>query len=164
MEGLGRRLFASIFISLMAAGLLSLLPALDSQDQGNGEIPAFHSHTEGSLTQETLVNFLLQQPLHVQLDRVDLEQGRLLIRLKEMNPEEKVYNDILTLLYSSFVEVSNVEFIKLQITLTDGRQGLTLYANRSDLADDPQMQRAKKMSAREYIEQTFRLVQEEIPR
>lgn len=157
LNGLARRLFASVFVSLMAAALLSLLPAL-GEKAGEGEgVPAFGPTKQKVLTEETLADFLSGQPEGLRVIHADLERGDLRLRLKRAGgPRESVYQGTLHMIRGALVHTSNVESVTLSVLGAD-QPLLTVYATRSDLAADPEMKRMKELTAKEYLRQMFRL-------
>lgn len=157
LNGLARRLFASVFVCLMAASLLSLLPALGGK-VGEGEgVPAFGSTKQKVLTEESLADFLSGQPEGLRVIHADLEGEDLRLRLKRAGgPRESVYQGTLDMIRGALVHTNNVESVTLSVFGTD-QPLLTVYATRSDLATDPEMKRAKGLTAEEYLRRMFRL-------
>lgn len=157
LNGLARRLFVSVFISLMAVSLLSLLPALEGK-AGKGEgVPAIGSTQPQVLTEETLADFLSEQPEGLRVIRADLEGGDLQLQLKRAGASRaSVYQGILHMIRGALVHTNNVEAVTLSVLEKD-EPLLTVYATRSDLATDQEMKRAKGWTAEEYLRRMFRL-------
>ncbi|SDC45796.1 hypothetical protein SAMN04488112_10893 [Melghirimyces thermohalophilus] len=159
MEGLARRLFASVFISLMAAALLSLLPTLDRQSGAGGETPVFGPMKERVVTDENLADFLLQQPIQLRVVHVEWDQGGVRLDMQQSEgTEAALYQDLLTLLKGFLVRTSNVASVELNAVAANHGTKVTVYAKRSDISQDPGMKQAESMSAQAYLKRTFHTV------
>ncbi|PTX59900.1 hypothetical protein C8P63_11045 [Melghirimyces profundicolus] len=165
MANVAQRLFASIFISLMAAGLLSLLPALDGQDGRSGGIPVFGSHKPRVLTEDTLVDVLLHQPAGFRVVHADWDGSRLLLKLRQTEgAEETLYRTMVEWLRGTLVYTSNVKAVVMEVFPTEGETKVIVRARRGDLASDPSMEGAEKMPASRYLKRMFHLSRERIDR
>lgn len=163
MDGLlARRLFASVFVSLMAAALLSLLPALQGSREGK-DVPAFGSLKQRVLTEETLADFLSGQWEGLRVMHADWDGGDLRLRLKRTEgSRESFYNDMLKMIRGVLVYTSNVDSVTLAVSSETGKALFTVYAARTDLVADPGMKGTKGLTAEEYLKRTFRLKRQQV--
>ncbi|SDW58839.1 hypothetical protein SAMN05444487_104199 [Marininema mesophilum] len=155
MLNLGRRLFASIFLSVMVISLLSLIPAIQEQGENRGDVPAFRSGNTLRLTETNLVDLLSERSTTLRLQRVEWENGNLSLSLSSSEARKKLDRDLLTLIRFLLVDTSNVDRLTMEV---EGRsENFSLKASRGDLARDPGMKRASSAMASQYLTEMFRV-------
>jgi hypothetical protein len=154
---IARRLFASVFVSVLLAALLSMLPLLE-QMETQEEVPAFGSHRPIRLTSENLVDFLLAEEARWDWKRVDWNGKRLEWDASWNGTNEDILiEDLYHLTQSAFVVTSNVQEIDASFHLEGTDQHLVFRASRRQLGEDTHMENPSGLSPRQYLEQRFYL-------
>ncbi|SFS94301.1 hypothetical protein [Marininema halotolerans] len=155
MLKLGRRLFASIFLSVMAVSLLSLLPALMEQGAKREDVPAFRSGSAMTLTESNLVDVLSKRPSSLQLKRVEWGEGTLTLFVSSPQEKEPLHRALVTLLRYLLVDTSNVDRLTLEVHGLS--ENFSVKAKRGDLVRDPGMKRANDENASLYLQKMFQV-------
>lgn len=158
---LARYLFASVFLSAMLAAILSLLPGLWDGSSSFEEIPAFRPAQSIHLSETTLVDFLLDQPIETRILHADWQDQQLTLHLKEdrQRGEAGLYRDLFVLIKSGLVTAENVQSVRLNVYVGESQENpLSILANRTQLKRDPGMKNSKKLSHKQYIEEMFQFV------
>ncbi|MFC4078093.1 hypothetical protein [Salinithrix halophila] len=156
MQKLARRLFASIFLSVMAAALLSLVPALEEQGRKEPELPVFRPDAPVDLTEHNLVDFLARRPPGLEVRRADWKAGTLNLSLSASGSEERRSRELLTLIRSLLVHTENVNTLRLEVEADVYR--FLIDAKRADLDKDPGMKGMNSTSPESYLLRTFRVI------
>jgi hypothetical protein len=155
MERLARALFASVFLSVMLAALLSLAPVLSKH--GSGSLPVLGVEQPIHLTEGTLVDFLSRQPMQMRLSHVEWEHNGLSLDLKTARLTNERYQEMYLLIQSTLTQTDNVESVRL--TVYDASPAtaplMTVLATRADLRGSPAVQKESGQSYRQYLERFF---------
>ncbi|MDR6224507.1 hypothetical protein [Desmospora profundinema] len=154
---IARRLFASIFVSVLLAALLSLLPLMEQKGAGE-EVPAFGSPGERRLAADNMVDFLLGEGGSWDWERADWNEGRLeLAAIWRGSDPDGVYKDLFRLTQSALVHTSNVQELQVSVVIRNSPRILVLRASRQQLGNDSRMENRAGFSPREYLERRFHL-------
>ncbi|SEN27836.1 hypothetical protein [Lihuaxuella thermophila] len=159
MRVLAKRLFATVFLSVLLASLLSLIPMLEQHGDENSELPVFEPATEKKLSENQLVDFLLSQSLRMQLKRVDWKnEGSLFLEL-EQTPgmsQEAMYRELFRIVKNCLVETENIQIVRLYVHGANVNDFL-LEAGRKQIAGDPQMKNINHWTDKKYLEEMFEI-------
>jgi hypothetical protein len=159
MTRLARHLFASVFLSAMLAALLSVLPSLSTPGGESSDEPVFRPDSSVWISRDSLVDFLVEQPVSLQFLRASWDDGHLSLDLasEEWDPD-RVHADLFTLVRSSLVTAKNVETLRFQVYRPgEDAPWVTVEAAREDLVRDPTMENREGLSPRQYLERTFQV-------
>lgn len=160
MTRLARRLFASVFLSAMLAALLSVLPSMSTPAGSPSDEPVFRPASSVWISKDSLVDFLVGQPVSLQILRASWEDGHLSLDLESEKAldQERVYADLFTLVRNSLVTAKNVQTLRFQV-YRHGEESpwMTVEADRQDLTRDPAMENGEGLSPRQYLEGTFQV-------
>ncbi|PTM58677.1 hypothetical protein [Desmospora activa] len=155
--GIARRLFASVFVSVLLAALLSMLPLLD-QVNTEKEVPAFGPSGDDRLEAGNLVDFLVKEGEGWEWERADWNDGRLeLVGRWSGSSSDGVYEDLFRLTRSALVYTANVEELHVSATVGDSTKILVLRASRQQLGHDTQMENGTGFTPQEYLQRNFHL-------
>ncbi|MBA4495606.1 hypothetical protein ACFO25_02765 [Paenactinomyces guangxiensis] len=158
MKALARRMFATIFLSVLLVSLLSLIPMLSHQRNSDSEFPVFQQDGEKKLYREHLVDFLLSQSVQMEIKRVDLNQGALYVEMVQaphLN-EEGMYREVFQIIKNSLVGTDNIQTIRLYIHNPD-RTSFMVEAKRQHIQKDPRMKNARGLPLKQYLEEMFEI-------
>lgn len=155
LERLARALFASVFLSVMLAALLSLAPVLSNRESGS--LPAFRVEKPIHLTEGTLVDFLSRQPMHMRLHHVEWERNRLSLDFSTARLTSEQYREMYLLIQRTLTQTDNVESVRL--TVYDASPAtpaplMTVRATRGDLRESP-VQQESGWSYQQLMERFF---------
>ncbi|QKG84322.1 hypothetical protein GXN76_07435 [Kroppenstedtia pulmonis] len=153
---LARHLFASVFISVMIAALLSLVPSLDQRALPDREIPVFHPFRERVVTESTLVSFLSGHAKVMRIIQADVKEGRLWLSLSvpETVSKNRVYEEMLHVIRNALIYTDNITQVRMDVQLT-GDQKLFVEAKKEDLAQDPGMKNSRNLPPKKYLQEQF---------
>lgn len=166
MTRLARRLFASVFLSAMLAALLSVLPSLSTLEGDPSDEPVFQPASSIWISKDSLVDFLVEQPVSLQILRASWKDGHLALDLsaEKMLDQDRIHADLFTLVRSSLVTAKNVETLRFQVYRPgEDSPWVTVEAARRDLVRDPAMENGEGLSPRQYLERTFQVRYESPP-
>ncbi|MBD1371627.1 hypothetical protein IC620_04550 [Hazenella sp. IB182357] len=117
MIQIGKRIAATMFVSVLLVLLLSLVPVLQSSSQLEGDLPVFKKSEDKVITMQNLVDFLMSLSLTGDLKTADWTERALYLELTypEQTIKEKQWTDLRHLVQSAFVEKENIETIFVTI-------------------------------------------------
>jgi hypothetical protein len=156
MKVLAQRLLGTVFLSVLLASLLSLIPMLSQHGHENSELAVFQPETEKKLSENQLVDFLLSQSLQMQLKRAEWNKGSLFLEL-EQTPgmsQEAMYRELFRIVKNCLVETENIQTVRLYVHGANFNDFL-LEAGRKQIAKDPQMKNINHLSDKKYLEEMF---------
>jgi hypothetical protein len=156
LKRLARALFASVFLSVMLAALLSLAPVLSKH--GSGSLPVFRVEQPMHLTEGTLVDFLSRQSMNMRLHHVEWERNSLTLDLSTTRLTNERYREMYLLIQRTLTQTDNVESVRL--TVYDASPAtpaplMTVRATRGDLRKSPAVQQESERSYQQYLERFF---------
>lgn len=155
---LARHLFASVFISVMIAALLSLVPSLDYRLLPDREIPAFQPFRERVVTESTLVSFLSGHAKVMRILQADVKEGRLWLSLSVSDTvsENRVYEEMVHVIRNALIYTDNITLVRMDVQFTGNRK-LFVEAQKEDLARDPGMKNRRNLPPEKYLQEQFHL-------
>lgn len=157
VRGIAYRLFASVFVSVLLAALLSMLPLLKQMKAEEG-VPVVGQPGEYQLEAGNLVDFLLAEGEGWNWERADWNDGRLeLVGMWNGSDTDGVYEDLFHLIRSTLVYTANVEELRVNATMRNTTKLLVLQASRQQLKNDVRMENRPGLSPQEYLERRFYL-------
>jgi hypothetical protein len=156
LERLARALFASVFLSVMLAALLSLAPVLSKR--GSGSLPVFRVDQPIHLTEETLVDFLSRQSMDMRLHHVEWKRNSISLDLSTGRLTNDRYREMYLLIQRTLTQTDNVESIRLTVyhaSPATPEPLMTVRATRRELRESPEVQQESGRSYQQYLERYF---------
>ncbi|HEY0828215.1 MAG TPA: hypothetical protein VGE40_08970 [Bacilli bacterium] len=159
------RIIAASCISIVLAMLLSFLPQLDVLEQWqNRNISVFNNTKLPQLSNQNLVDHLINIPLHVHVSKVEWNNHDLSLDLStpiNLGHHAVIFGDLRELIDFSLLETSNVKRVFIRLLATDEASGkkqllIAAEARREDLTLK-ELRRVKKdkPTAENYLNSEF---------
>lgn len=161
MKAFTRRLLATVFLSVLLASLLSLVPMIAKNEGADKkEVSVFQPITIKKLSKEVLVDYVMGLSLQMDMQKMDWEQDSLYLEMNRPDhlSDEKMYQELFRVIHNSLVEVENIQEVQL-VVHQSGTPPLMIEAKREDLHRDPDMKNETGLTDREYLEQMFNVTQ-----